>query len=190
MQDNWNFKSQAGSEALSEPVCKLGLSELGEIIDTLFTEVDAADLDILSGCFAHALDDDSGIGLEDNAVVDDLVNGEGDKVVVLDNGALVNGLPSIGLAQGCPIAGQIVPVGAGSILEEEVKRVTERKDSVVEQNLVLVDVADNVHHNVGLVLVQNNAVIVEDDVAILLRGLVDQALLESLLRLQVGVRTA
>lgn len=190
MQDKWNLESQTESETLSQPICELGLSELGEVVDTLFTEVDAANLDILSRSFAHALDNDSGVGLEDNAVIDDLVNGEGDKVVVLDNGALVDGLPRIGLVQGSPVADQSAPERARSILEEKMQRVTERKNSVVEQNLVLVDVADDVHHNVGLVLVQNNAVIVEDDVAILLRGFVDQALLESLLRLQVGVRTA
>lgn len=66
-----------------------------EVVDALLTEIDAANLDILSGCLAHALNDDCGIGFEDDAVVNNLIDCEGNEIVVLDNGALVNGLPRI-----------------------------------------------------------------------------------------------
>lgn len=68
------------------------------------------------------------------------------------------------------------------------KRITKSQNSVVEQDLVLVGGTDHVEHDVGLHLVQDNAVVVEDDVARLLGGLVNEALFERLLRLQVGVR--
>lgn len=70
------------------------------------------------------------------------------------------------------------------------KRITKSQNSVVEQNLVLVGGTDHVEHDVGLHLVQDNPVVVEDDVARLLGGLVDKALLERLLRLQIGIRVA
>lgn len=84
-------------QTLSQPVCQFRLAELRQIVDALFAEVDAADGEVLCGCAADALDDDCGIGLENDAVVDDFVNGEGDEVVVFDNGALVHRLPSVPL---------------------------------------------------------------------------------------------
>jgi hypothetical protein len=66
---------------------------LCQVVDTLFTEVDAAHGDILRRSLADSLDDDGGVGLEDDAVVDDLVYGEGDKVVVLDDRSFVYRLP-------------------------------------------------------------------------------------------------
>lgn len=41
---------------------------------------------------ADALGDNQRVRLEDDAVVDDLVDGEGDEVVVFDDGAFVDGL--------------------------------------------------------------------------------------------------
>lgn len=70
------------------------------------------------------------------------------------------------------------------------KRITKSQNSVVEQDLVLVGGTDHVEHDVGLHLVQDNPVVVEDDVARLLGGLVNEALLERLLRLQIGIRVA
>lgn len=80
---------------MPEPVCELGLAQLGEVVDALLAEIDATDLDVLCGGLAHALDDDGGVGFEDDAIVNDLINGEGDEVVVFDDGALVNGLPGM-----------------------------------------------------------------------------------------------
>lgn len=67
------------------------------------------------------------------------------------------------------------------------ERVSQRKDGVVEQDLVLVDTAHNVHHDVRLHLVQHDSVVVKDDVAGLLGRLLKEALLESLLGLDIGV---
>lgn len=68
------------------------------------------------------------------------------------------------------------------------KRVAKSQYCVVEQNLVLVGGTNNVEHDVGLHLIQDNSVVVQDDVSGLLGRLVDKALLECLLRLQVGIR--
>lgn len=73
-------------------------------------------------------------------------------------------------------------------LEEKVQRVPQGKNGVVEQDLVLIDTANDVDHHVGLHLIQHDPVVVEDNVAGLLRGLVNQTLLECLLRLQIGIR--
>jgi hypothetical protein len=68
------------------------------------------------------------------------------------------------------------------------QRVTQSQHGVIQQDLVLVGSANDVQHDVRLHLVQHDAVVVEDDVARLLGRLVDEALFESLLRLQIGVR--
>lgn len=80
-------------QSLPQPVRKLGLSELSQIVDALLAEVDAAKRHILRGSLANSLDNDGRVGLEDDAVVDNFVNRERNKVVVLDNCPLVNGLP-------------------------------------------------------------------------------------------------
>lgn len=68
------------------------------------------------------------------------------------------------------------------------KRVAKSQYCVVEQNLVLVGGTNDVEHDIGLHLVQDNSVVIQDDVSGLLRRLVDKALLECLLRLQVCIR--
>jgi len=68
---------------------------LRQVIDALFAEVDSAQVHVLAGSLADALDDDSGVGLKDDAVVDYLVDSEGDEVVVLDDGSLVDRLPFV-----------------------------------------------------------------------------------------------
>ncbi len=80
-------------QTLPQPVGELGLAELRQIVDTLFAKIDATDLEVLGRCAADALDYDRGVGLEDDAVVNNLVNGKRNEVVVFDNGALVNRLP-------------------------------------------------------------------------------------------------
>lgn len=67
------------SQTLPYPVGQLGLAELRQVVDALFAEVDAAEVDVLGGGSADPLHDDGGIGFEDDAVVDDLVDGEGDQ---------------------------------------------------------------------------------------------------------------
>lgn len=68
------------------------------------------------------------------------------------------------------------------------KRVAKSQYCVVEQNLVFVGGTNNVEHDVGLHLIQDNAVVVQDNVSGLLGRLVDETFLECLLRLQVGIR--
>lgn len=82
---------------MPQPVRQLGPAQLRQVVDALLAEgVDAAQVDVLGRRFAHPLDDDGGVSLEDDAVVDNLVDGERDEVVVLDDGALVYGLPGFG----------------------------------------------------------------------------------------------
>ena len=73
------------------------------------------------------------------------------------------------------------------VLEQQVQGVAQGEDRVVEQNLVLVEAADDVDHDVRLELVEYDPVVVEDDVARLLGRLVDEALFKGLLRLEVRV---
>ena len=82
-------------QSLSQPVGQFRLAQLCQVVDALFAEVDAANGEVLCGCAADALDNDCGISFEDDAVVDDFVNGERGEVVVFDNGALVDGLPGV-----------------------------------------------------------------------------------------------
>lgn len=56
-------------------------------------------------------------------------------------------------------------VNRGSVHGLQVQRVAQGENDVVQQNLVLRDVADNVHHHVRFHLVQHNSIVVEDDVA-------------------------
>lgn len=103
------------------------------MVHALFTEwIDTAQVDIGRGCLAHALDNDGGVRLEDNAVVYNLIYGKGYKVVALDDGALVDGG-----------------------LEEEMQGIAESKDGVVEQDFVLFDAADEVEHHVAFGFVED-----------------------------------
>lgn len=70
------------------------------------------------------------------------------------------------------------------------QRVAQSQHRVVQQDLVLVGSADDVHHDIRLELVEDDSVVVEDDVAVLLGRLVNQALLKRLLRLEVRVGIA
>lgn len=98
---NEEKETHAGSlQALSQPVGQFRLAVLGEVVDALLAEVDAADGGVLGGSAADALDDNGGIRLEDDAVVDNLVDGERDEVVVLDDGALVDRLPRLNVRMG------------------------------------------------------------------------------------------
>lgn len=103
------------------------------MVYALFAErIDTAQVDISRGCLAHALDDDGRVGLEDDAVVYNLIYGEGYKVVALDDGALVDGG-----------------------LEEEVQGIAEGEDGVVEQHFVLFDATNEVEHDIAFGFVED-----------------------------------
>lgn len=72
----------------------------------MFGQVDAAEVDVLGRGAADALNDDGGVRLEDNAVVDNLVNGQRYQVVVLDDGAAVDRLP-VGKGRGGQVGGSL-----------------------------------------------------------------------------------
>jgi hypothetical protein len=91
--DPFRLSSVGRLQSLSQPVCQLGPAELCKVVDALLAEVDATQLYVLRGRTADSLEDDGRVGLEDDAVVDNLVNSERDEVVVLDDCALVDGLP-------------------------------------------------------------------------------------------------
>jgi hypothetical protein len=71
-----------------------------------------------------------------------------------------------------------------------VQRVPQSQNRIVQQDFILVHATDNVDHDIGLELVEDDPVVVEDDVARLLGSLVNQTLLKGLLRLDIGVRAA
>lgn len=73
------------------------------------------------------------------------------------------------------------------LLEQQMQRVADGENSIVKQNLVLVGCANNVNHDIGLELVEHNAVIVEDNITSLLARLINETLLKGLLRLGIGV---
>lgn len=79
-------------QSLSQPVREFALAQLRQVVDTLFAEINPAQVDILCGRLAAALDDNCGISLEDDAIVDNFVDRQRDEVVVLDYRAPVDGL--------------------------------------------------------------------------------------------------
>ena len=65
-------------QPLSYPLGQLPLSKVPHVHQTLFGEVDVLHRGhVLGRGLADARGDDDGVGLEDDAVVDELVNGEG-----------------------------------------------------------------------------------------------------------------
>lgn len=64
---------------LPQSLCQTPLSELPGIHQSLFRQVDALHVRRIGGrCTADTRGNKDGVGLEDDTVVDDLVNGEGD----------------------------------------------------------------------------------------------------------------
>ena len=99
--------------ALPHPVHQLRLSKLRQVVDALLAEgVNAAEVHVLRWRLADPLDDDGRVRLKDNAVVDDLVHGERNQIVVLQEGSLID-------------------LGA----EEEVERVSQSEDDAVQKYL-------------------------------------------------------
>lgn len=79
------------SESLPEPLAKLRLAELVQLEQTFFAQVHALHVGgVLCGWLGDSAGDNHRVGLEDDAVVDDLVDGERGEVVVLDQCALVD----------------------------------------------------------------------------------------------------
>lgn len=73
------------------------------------------------------------------------------------------------------------------MLEEEMQTVPERQQHIVQQHLVLLGAADDVDGHVRLHLVQDYAVVKEEDVAVLLGRLGQERLFEAGLGRLVGV---
>ena len=117
----------------------------------------------MRGRLGNSAGDDYGVGLEDDAVVDDFVNREGGEVIVLDECALIDGvsvevLRLVGdLVDTCALPGKFS-------LEEDVQAVAERQHHTVQHDLVLIRGSDDVEHDVALGLVDNDPVVVEDHI--------------------------
>jgi hypothetical protein len=89
------------SQPLPQPIPQLILPILRQRIHTLLTQINPLQLhDILCRRTTNALCDDQRVRLEDDTVVDDLIDREGDEVVVFDYGALVDGLSFVCCQQG------------------------------------------------------------------------------------------
>ena len=79
---------------LPHPLRQLPLPKIPHIHDPLLAQIQLLHVRrILLRWPTDPACDDDGIRLEDDAVVDDFVDGEGDEVVVLDQGAFVGGVP-------------------------------------------------------------------------------------------------
>jgi hypothetical protein len=86
--------TNTNSQTLPQPVAQLRLTELCQIVHALLAQVDVLQLrDVLGRGAADALDDDGGVRLKDDTVVDNLIDGQREEVVVLDDRALVYRLP-------------------------------------------------------------------------------------------------
>jgi hypothetical protein len=89
------------SQPLPEPLAQFRFAELVQLQETLFAQIDALHVGrVLRRRARDSAGDDHGVGLEDDAVVDDFVDGERGQVVVLDERALVDGVPVAGTVSG------------------------------------------------------------------------------------------
>jgi hypothetical protein len=76
---------QYPSQSLPKPLSQLRFAELVQFEQTLFAQVDALHVGrVLRGRARDSAGDDYGVGLEDDAVVDDFVDREGGEVIVFD----------------------------------------------------------------------------------------------------------
>lgn len=90
---------QIPSNRLPHPLRQLLLPKLPHVQEALLAQIDILDIrHVLRRGLADSTGNNHGVRLEDDAVVDDFVDGEGDKVVVFDDGAFVGGIPAVGLA--------------------------------------------------------------------------------------------
>lgn len=87
-------KRTPGSQ-LPHPLREFELAKLPRIQQALLAQIDVLHgRDILRRRFADATRDDDGVRLEDDAVVDDLVDREGEDVVVFNQGSFIGGVPA------------------------------------------------------------------------------------------------
>lgn len=122
---------------LPHPLQNLGLAYLRQVVHALLGEgVDTPQVGVLIWRLGAPLHDDSRVRLQDHTIINNLVDGEGDEVVVLDDGALVDRL-----------------------LEEEVEGVAEGEEDVVEEDFVFFDAADDVDCHVSLHLIKHDPVV-------------------------------
>ncbi len=81
---------------LPHPLRQLSLPEIPHVHNPLLAEIQFLHIRrILLRGFGDATGDDDGVGFQDDAVVDDLVDAEGDQVVVLYQSAFVGGVSVI-----------------------------------------------------------------------------------------------
>lgn len=79
------------SQPLPQPIPQLRLPKLRQIVHALLTQINALQLrHILRRRLANPLHDNRRIRLEDNAIIDNLIDSQGNQVVVLDYGALID----------------------------------------------------------------------------------------------------
>jgi hypothetical protein len=96
-----HFTNLTRSKSLPESLAQFRFAELVQFQETLFAQIDALHVGrVLRGRARDSAGDNHGVGLEDDAVVDDLVDGEGSQVVVLDERALVDGVSVAGTVSG------------------------------------------------------------------------------------------
>lgn len=80
---------------LPHPLREFELAEFPRIQQPLLAQIDVLHgRDILRGRFADATRYDDGVRLEDDAIVDDLVDGKGEDVVVFNQGSFIDGVPA------------------------------------------------------------------------------------------------
>lgn len=78
------------SQSLPQPISQFRLAKLRQVVHALLTQINTLQLrNILCRRPADSLDNDRRVCLEDDAVVDNFVNGEGYEVIVFDYSALV-----------------------------------------------------------------------------------------------------
>lgn len=87
-------KPAASALHLPQTISKSALAKLPRIHQTLLRQIDVLHVGrILGRSTADTRGNEHRISLENDSIVDDLVNSEGNKVVVLDDSALVGGTP-------------------------------------------------------------------------------------------------
>ena len=118
------------SQPLSEPLAQFRFAELVKLQETFFAQIDALHVGrVLRGRARDSASDDHGVGLENDAVVDDLVDGERGQVIVLDERALVDGVPVVSTVSGTCLAcrgvdGLLTSGGCSSCPSAQARRCT------------------------------------------------------------------
>ena len=80
---------------LSHPLGQFVFAKLEQVINTLFAEVHALDVrDVLRWCPADPARHDHRIHFQYDPVIDNLVNGEGDEIVIFYQSAFVRRVPA------------------------------------------------------------------------------------------------